>query len=268
MLNIRITTHVVYKNDKISISYDTKKDYYSITANENLKKGTFILLEHVLTSKNSEDLMFEISQDQNLMKTLYPRGMPDASSMEEALLREKAYRENKSNEKNPVDMFSFLASHFFESKLHYNFFKFNDGRSTTAVLGNAISKFNHNCKPNCFILPFDMFIDTEYYGIWSLKDIDKGDELTINYSNSNSVSDHNESKKLHNFSCSCSDDFIRAIGDKAAIKANLKIYKDWRENDFRSFVQMIQDYSHSDIGKVVAQKRRDINVSSNPLSCN
>jgi hypothetical protein len=190
--------------------------------------------------------------------------MLDARCMERASLQEKAYRENKSNEKNPIDTtVIFLASYFVQLKLNYNFFKFHNGGSPTAVLGNAISKFNHDCKPNCFIYPFDLYIDTEYYGIWSLKDIDKGDELTINYSLSNSVSDHNESKKLHNFSCSCSDDFIRAIGDKMAIEA--KIYKDWRENDFISFVQMIQDYLHSDTGQEVVQNRRNVNVSSNQI---
>lgn len=90
-------------------------------------------------------------------------------------------------------------------------------------------------------------------------DIKEGDELTINYLGRSSISEHNESKKLHKFKCSCSDKFIITNSDRAVKQA--KIIINWRQNNLDLIPQMVEDYLRSEIGKVVAQKRRKIDVS-------
>jgi hypothetical protein len=243
---------VVYKNDNVSINYSESSDYYSITANENLKRETFILLEHVLISNNNDDLIVKIQKDENLLKTLYPRKMPDKDIMFKAFLEEKAYRENELNDKSPIDMKHFLGSYILQSKLYHNQFKFqfND---PLWVLGNTVSKFNHDCIPNCSIYPAINVKDNEFYGIWCIKDIEVGEELTLDYSESGSISAHNEAKEKHNFTCSCSDDYITTNTERSQKNANF--CSNLRKSNEKSLSKMVWDYLCSDIGKSVLQKR-------------
>jgi hypothetical protein len=252
VLNIKLSTHVVYKNDKVSINYSENNDYYSITANENLKKGTFILLEHVLISNNAHDLIVRIRKDESLLKTLYPRKVPDADTMFKAFLEEKAYRDELKDE-TPIDMKYFIGSYILQSKLYQNMFTFHF-HNPLWILGNAISKFNHDCIPNCSIYPAINVKDNEFYGIWCIKDVEEGNELTLDYSESGSISGHNEAKIKHNFKCSCSDDYITANKERSLTNANLCV--DLRQSNENSISKMVWDYLCSDIGKSVIQKRQ------------
>lgn len=253
VLNVKISTHVVHKNEKISINYDTNNDYYSIVSNENLKKGTFILLEHVLTSYDYNDLIINIQNDRSLSETLYPRKMPD--------MIEKFYRYHlqeqgdELDDKIPNGLKNFLMSPLLQSKVDYNYYKF-DSDPPLWVLGNAISKINHDCIPNCSVYPVTKVGDNVFYGIWSIKDIKKGDELTVDYvEGGGSISDHNELKKKFNFTCSCSDDFIRASKERYPDPASLL------GASHQNVQKLLIDYLQSDVLKSVLQKRRNIDVS-------
>jgi hypothetical protein len=205
-----------------------------------------------LISNNSDDLIVRIQKDESLLKTLYPRKMPDKDIMFKAFLEEKAYREDKLNDKSSVDMKYFLGTYILQSKLYHNMFKFHFDNPLW-ILGNTISKFNHDCIPNCSIYPAINVKDNEFYGIWCIKDIVVGDELTLDYSESGSISEHNEAKIKHTFTCSCSDDYITANSGRSFTNANL--CSNLRKSNEKSISKMVWDYLCSDIGKSVLQKR-------------
>lgn len=204
-------TRTVFQNDKVMVNY--KNDYYSIVALEDLDVGTFVILEHVISKSDINDIIFCIIEDQDLFNTLYPREF-DINELNNIFLQVKT-----QNKDVDVDYDIFINLFKAQIKLKDNVFEFNK----KYVLCNFISKFNHSCIPNCHMDAADHIGDNMFYGIWTHRKIKKNEELTIDYCQSGNINHHNEMKKTIKWSCNCSNKYIEENKKRAIIHMNLGV---------------------------------------------
>ncbi len=204
-----------------------ENDNYSIIAVEDLKVGECVLLEIVIWSPKLEYLIASIIYDQELSNELYPR-----------------------NSSDPAE------------KMFMNMFKFSD----IYVLGKVFSKFNHSCIPNCHMDAADLINDTRVYGMWVHKNIKAGDELTIDYVNTNNVDYHNKMREKHGFICKCTDDFIKMNDKRATIHKNLGTTFRDRDRDYTA--SLVDKFLSSKEGKKYIKHKKEVQkVEKQVLIC-
>jgi SET domain len=243
------TTHVLFKNEKVTVNYDNDKDYYSIIANHDIEIGTFIVLEHVISKNDQTDIYTCMMKDDDLFNYLYPRKI-DTSDADE-LFNEL----NKSKDSEPIDYDSFVKSYKVQLKIMNNIFMFNE----KYVLCNFISKFNHSCIPNCHMDCADNVKDNMFYGIWTHRRIKKNEELTIDYCQSANITHHNNMKEVMQWSCNCSDEFIEANSKRAVIHMNLGT--SFIKRDINLIHNLVDKYMISDIAKnVISTQSLKMNI--------
>ena len=152
-------THVLFQHDDIYIDYQNHS--YSVRAKNDIRKGTLVLVEHVV-SGSFNTVVGSVTADDALLKSLYPR------------------REGSDAlEKTCMNSFFFKPNY---------------------VIGNFFSKFNHSCIPVCHMDIADKVllskaINVAIYGMWTHRDVKAGGELTIDYVNGNGIEDHDRSEE-------------------------------------------------------------------------
>lgn len=128
-------------------------------------------------------------------------------------------------------------------KMDFNMFKFDNN----FVLGRLFSKFNHSCIPNCHMDAADYIDNTRVYGMWVHRKIKAGEELTIDYVNTNVVEFHNAMKTKHGFKCSCTDEFIHMNDKRAEIHKNIGATFSARDRDYTA--ALVDQFLESKEGK-------------------
>ena len=182
------TTQVLFFNkDKVDMTFDKENDYYTFIAKEDMETGTLILVEHPLQSKKIENIIGCIIYDQDLSSQLYPR-IP---------------KEKFDQAQNDV----FLRSKIINDKYSYNVFVFKE---KNFVIGNAFSKINHSCNPNCHMSCIDQVENECFYGLRTIKKVKKGEELLIDYAQTWSLENHNYLMTKFNFECNCNEESIKS----------------------------------------------------------
>lgn len=169
------TTNIIFFDKKIKMKFID--DNYSVIADQNIKAGTLLLIEHPLQSESMIDIMCNIICDPSLNKSLYPRNTIVSSKCDLSI----------------------------GQKLEKNVFKFGKNY----ILGNMFSKINHSCKPNCHMSEVDHVNDQIYYGLWSTQDIIANEEINIDYCQTDDVKFHKSMSRYHNFKCDCTIDYIQ-----------------------------------------------------------
>lgn len=200
-------TCVIFQNAKVSVNY--KDDYYSIIANEDLDVGTFVVLEHVISTIDRNNMCTFIMKDDDLFNTLYPRKF-DNENIDRLFIKSQKVDQD-------IDYDLFVKSCQVQEKLLNNVFMFNE----KYVLCNFISKFNHSCIPNCHMDVADNVKDKMFYGIWTHRKIKKNEELTIDYCQSGNVNHHNIMKNAMKWICNCTNEYIEANTKRAKIHMNI-----------------------------------------------
>lgn len=229
------TTYTVFQNNKVMVNYTN--DYYSIIALEDLDVGTFVVLEHVISKSEINDIIFCIIEDQDLFNTLYPRKF-DINELNNIFLQEK-------EQDKDADYNIFTNMFKAQMKLNNNVFMFNQKH----VLCNFISKFNHNCIPNCHMDAADHIDGNMFYGIWTHRKIKKNEELTIDYCQSGNINHHNEMKKIIKWKCDCTDKYIEENKKRATVHMNLGVSFVKRDN--KIIYNLVDNYIKSDLSKIV-----------------
>jgi len=236
-----MSTFQVYKNINVTIS--TSNDYHCVIANEDIKSGTLILLEHVIWNKDENYILSFLIKDKVLYDSLYPRNIDDSELNE-------IY--NTLPNKNEINFEDLKLSYSIKQKFNANVFNFDN----VFVLGNSISKFNHDCIPNCHI-DIACHVNTyKFYGFWAHRNIKKGQELTIDYINTESIDRHNCMKKQLNFKCNCTDEFIKLNKKRAEIHKNMGSY--FRDNDQSIIDNLVDKYLESYDGIKVVKTIKQI----------
>lgn len=212
-------TYSVYLSNDVEINY--KDDFYSIKATRDLPVGHLVLIEHVLWGETN-DLVNGVMRDKSLFKSLYPR---------------HCYTKNIQNaiQKTTKNCFIFDKSH---------------------VLGNVISKFNHSCVPNCHLDFVDHVDSNKFYGVWTHRKVVQGDELTFDYVNKGDVSFHNTMKKLHQFCCKCTDDYI--LDNSKRSKIHVDIGAHFRDRDTSLINTIVDTYLANSIGRQVSKRQKEL----------
>jgi len=172
-----VVTGIVYQSPNVEFQL-SETDSYSVRAKVDIRAGTLVLLEHVVYGKR-KDMHGALMLDEGLRTSLYPR---DADS---------------SN----------------EIKINFNVFSFNGD----LVIGDKITKFNHACRPNCFLTTADRVNDDYIYGAWTIKSVKAGDELTFDYTNG-TADIHSETKAMHGFECGCTETDLKRAEKRAEIE--------------------------------------------------
>ena len=209
-------TYQVFKSPDVEIDY--QHDFYSLKAKDDLPVGHMVLIEHVLWG--DINLMVNgVARDDKLFASLYPRPSESVGCAEQLLA----------------------------DKTTSNIFMFGG----TYVLGDAISKFNHSCVPNCHLVIVDHFGNNQFYGVWTHRKVKKGDQLTFDYINKGSIDFHNKMKEIHNFSCECTDDYIVANEKRAEIHKNMGIHFRVREEHF--IQRLVENYLDTCAGRDVSR---------------
>lgn len=168
-------TNVIYMTPNANVVYDKERDYYSLKATNDIPFGQLIFLEHVLAG-TPEFVVAATMIDDELRDTLYPR----ATLVDKCVSLEDCQR---------------LA----QNKLANNEFLF----APDHVLGNVFSKINHHCFPNSHMTIADnwflndkdnnghQIVRVQVYGLWCIRKIKTGDEITLSYVNGGGSSDKN-----------------------------------------------------------------------------
>lgn len=212
-------TSIVFKSPNVEIHYDN--NFYSIKATKDLSKGHLVFIEHVLWGTSSY-LGNGVARDYELFKTLHPRPDDDKHSFEELL-----------GEKTMDNCFCF------------------DGVN---VLGSMCSKFNHSCTPNCHLDIMDYKEENKFYGAWTHKNVKAGEELTFDYANTTSPDYHDKMKKLHNFSCTCSKEFI--LQNSKRVNKRMNAGDAFRKRDKTLIYSMVDEYTDTAHGKEVSLRQK------------
>jgi len=203
-------THVLFKSDAIALRYENEQ--YSVRATRDIKTGTLVLLEHVISDENMGKVIASVMTDKSLCDDLYPReATADASK-----------------------------------KTSMNVFRFGDEN----VLGNFFSKFNHSCIPTCHMdsadkLEMDKCFDIRVYGMWTHRNIKAGDELTIDYVNGHGEV-HDLLSEHFGFACKCTKEFIGQSKKRADIHKDLG--ERFRKNDEVRIQEIVDRYSYTRVG--------------------
>lgn len=150
-------TNTVYQNELIYT--DDINNYKLIKTKDTVKAGELLLIEHVFND-TSNICQLVIQENEYLHNELYPRIT--------------LWDENNENERNKNARSKFLCNCFGKN-------------GETFMFGNIISKINHSCNPNSILflsgktILHELELIVVYYTLLSIKDINKGDEVTITY---------------------------------------------------------------------------------------
>lgn len=132
-------------------------------------------------------------------------------------------------------------------KKSHNSFMFNDKH----VIGNVFSKFNHSCKPNCYMhaadilthpLARDIYVDICVYGLWAIHSIEEGEELFVDYVNGQSER-HDTHARHYGFTCSCDPEYLA----KASLRTNIhvKVCSSYQERDAILIHKIVDEYANT-----------------------
>jgi hypothetical protein len=152
---------------------EDEKNNISIKSKIDVSKGTLILLEHVFSAESKNVLFNTLMFCKDSLMGLYPR-----------------------IDNNIIYDSDDLLSKTTREKVDSNIFTFVDHNDPMYLIGDTVSKFNHSCTPNCHVLPAFNSKYLKIIGVWTLKDIFKGEEFLIDYS----------TVKLDRINCLCTDE--------------------------------------------------------------
>ena len=206
-----MATQIILKDN---IYVHNNNGYYSIKAKNNIKSGTIVLIEHVIAHR-------------------------DIAMIHNTLVHCDKLREDLCPRKNECPTTKELIT----KKIRENMFVFSNN---LCVLGDMCSKFNHSCNPNCFITCVDSIQDKnseyccEFYGIYVIKKIKKGEELFLDYSNGHK-SHHEKYSKYFGLVCDCTDH------DKRLKRSNIQfdIVQSYIKKDKKFITQITDEYISS-----------------------
>jgi hypothetical protein len=212
-------TNSVYLSSDVEIDY--KDDFYSIKATRDLPVGHLVLIEHVMWG-DVNYLVNGVMRDRRLFKTLHPRHY-DTEDIQKAI-----------------------------KKTYQNCFIFDESH----VLGYLTSKFNHSCIPNCHLDVVD-FVDLDkFYGVWTHRKVLQGQELTFDYVNKGDIPFHDSMKKLHQFCCECTEEYI--LGNAQRSKIHVDLGDHFRKRDTHLVNTMVDTYLATNRGRQVSQKQKEL----------
>jgi len=168
---------------------------FSVVATRDLPTGTLVGLEHVISG--DENLVVgSIVFDTALYATLWPRapgGVPDD-------VRERMAAAGE--------------------KFKYNSFVFEPN----VVLGAMTTKFNHSCAPNCHMTCVDSVglgddgFEVRIYGMWTVRSVASGSELTIDYMQGADRELHDAGRRQYGFACDCTDAYVAGSDRRAKVR--------------------------------------------------
>jgi len=147
-------TAIVYQS--LAVNYCDENNFKSIIANDHIKFGSIIMIEHILMDDFS-NCMFIVENNEVLFDTYHPRTNKFINLTREER-RELAIK-----------------------KINSNAF----GHQDKKLLTRYITCLNHSCNPNCFAFIRDKYefeaTNIIFMELYAIKDIKIGEELTISY---------------------------------------------------------------------------------------
>lgn len=156
-------TNIIFKNRKIC--FDTSNnDNHKVLTLEHIKAGEILLIEHLASNENEYKIINYVKYNKHLFDNLYPR--------------QKLYNyDDRITNKEEVEKLAV-------EKVQKNVFsiKTNNEKQYYGI-GVYVSKFNHNQNSNTCINISNIGEQKQltYVAIIANNDIQKGDEITINY---------------------------------------------------------------------------------------
>ena len=162
---------------------------FSVRAKTDMPTGTLVFVEHVFSGSMPEMQSLMVLDD-DLRLALYPRDVGD--------LGDGARFDPQRNAK----------------KVSMNSLEF--GREL--VMGRMICKFNHACTPNSYLILVDRVGDHNFYGVWTIADVQAGDELVLDYTNG-TVGMHDFYRDKFGFAASCAFSCTKEVVDGAHERA-------------------------------------------------
>lgn len=160
-------TNVIFKNRRINFD-ESDNENHKVLASEQIKAGEILLIEHLVNHKSVSNMLSYVKNNKDLFESLYPRS------------RSYSY-EDRAIGSDKEDEIMELAI----EKVQKNVFCIN-GRNGEKyyALGVNVSKFNHKRMPNTYMNIAKMHGNNKclcFVAIKSRMNIEKGEEITINY---------------------------------------------------------------------------------------
>jgi len=157
-------TNVIYESQNVNY-FTNKDDYRGVRATNDIEKGTIILVEHCLVG-TPEELFDILAHDEKLYNSLSP--ITDKWDEQIVITKKKDYSEIKK-------------------KVETNAFGNDDWKKGISYLGCKVSSFNHTDYPNSINIWKEEYVGTisqSYVYIKTIRDISKGNEITVSHKNS------------------------------------------------------------------------------------
>ncbi len=241
-------THEIY-TDRIKIVL--KEGEYAVIAEENIKCGTLILLEHVLVGTR-EFLSYAIAGNRILFDELCPRQWNVEKWGEKDMNGYTWNGKNFDQLLNEGDIYNMQYNA--ELKAHYNMFTFSEDK---VIIGRTISKFNHGCWSNCLVTKLDniMLEDktiVDSYGVYTTANVAKGEELLIDYSYG-SIRSHNKIREEIGSDCNCDDEKLNLIAKRTI--ASARVIVKCMDRDYYFIIHLVNNYIQTDTAKKVVMNQ-------------
>jgi hypothetical protein len=159
---IQTTFHenVIYRHPNLRVVYQTDKDSYGVYAEDKINIGEIIVFERAIVDTHS-NLELYVEQNPDIANQLYPRN-------------------------------SKLTCHEIRDKIDYNVWDWYDKKEGDPIelkrcsaLFTLLSKFNHSCDPNAFVIREVLNSDIDqydgYFALMCVRPISAGDEICLTY---------------------------------------------------------------------------------------
>jgi hypothetical protein len=193
------TDKLNFKHNSIEAYYNTKSESFCIKAEKFIPKGTLLCIEEGIIG-DLNHICFVLKNRTDIAKELYPRNTLDVFTSVANL------------NFNDSELCNKIIHNSWEWKMNNMPLRFKE--DSTSILCPFICKFNHSCISNAFVRAITISElesakdENEYKGgiiIYSVKNIQPGEEITVSYGFDvgHPVENEEDNNNVFNWTCEC-----------------------------------------------------------------
>lgn len=209
-------------------------------ATSNIPAGTLLMIEHVYSSNDINDMYKGIMIDESLFDNLKPKKYLHSTFhkyLKDGIWLDRTTRRCGLN----------ILTAECTSKLYQNLLEIDN----YFIIGKYISNFTHRCNPNCYPIllmvgPYNNKVNTVVCGVYACEDIKANSELTICYTGKHINKNMADGTLIGKYLCSCSCTKKETEMYVDNIKLKREYCLERGNNDLKAIYTVLHIYINSD----------------------